>query len=283
MIDRAQPAPIPPGVRFEENVPYREGHPLWTLDLYVPETPPAGGPRPAIVVVHGGGWRQGDKGAILFRNLSVHFAQKGFACVGVNYRLTPQAAFPAAVIDVKCAVRWLRAHAGRYVVDTDRIGAMGSSAGGHLTAMLALAGPEAGFDDEGPWRDCSSAVQAAVPLCAPTDFTAVMQPDDTTEPDAYHAFLAGPRESLTERQRAASPLFYVTPTAPPFLIVHGTADPVVPVDQADRLAAALDSAGADVTFLRKEGAEHAVYIERQAEVEPAVEAFFERVLGKAGV
>lgn len=147
---------VPPGVRLIANLSYRDGNPAWRLDLAVPE-PPAKAPRPAIVFVHGGGWRSGDKRRGYFLQGALDYARKGYVCITVNYRLTGEAPFPACIEDVKCAVRWLRAHAGQYDVDPNRIGAYGNSAGAHLVALLGLAGPKAKLEGDGPYQEIGRA------------------------------------------------------------------------------------------------------------------------------
>jgi acetyl esterase/lipase len=151
---------IPPGVRVIADIAYREGaSKAWRLDLAMPKEP-ADEPRPAIVFVHGGGWRSGDKRKGNFLGPTLAFAAKGYVCITVNYRLLGDAPMPACIEDVKCAVRWLRAHAEEYNVNPERIGAYGNSAGAHLVAMLGVCPPSAGLEGDGPWQEYSSMVQA---------------------------------------------------------------------------------------------------------------------------
>ena len=274
--EKAPPTPlvVPEDVSLTRDIPYREGNEAWKLDLAMPKEP-AKAARPALVFVHGGGWRSGDKGLAKFLGQAVNGAQKGYVCVSVNYRLSGEAPFPAAVEDVKCAVRWLRAHAQDYGVDPNRIGAMGISAGGHLVLMLGLAPKEAGLEGDGPWQEFSSMVQAVVSSCGPASFIGGRL-EFLNRPGA---FLSGPEETLEERTKQASPITYVGPNAPPMLIIQGTDDNTVPVAQADNLVEALKAAGAkDVTYMRLEGAGHGVFDQRIAETAPAMEAFFERTL-----
>ncbi|MFZ5832473.1 MAG: alpha/beta hydrolase fold domain-containing protein, partial [Planctomycetota bacterium] len=266
---------VPDGVKLLRDVAYREGNPAWRLDLAAPEKSD-GALRPGIVFVHGGGWRSGDKGQGYFLQGALEYAQKGYVCVSVNYRLTGEAPFPACVEDVKCAVRWLRAHAKDYELDPERIGAYGNSAGAHLVAMLGLSGSEAGLEGDGPWQEYSSGVQAVCASAVPADFT--------KWDDAGRAFrgestlLAGPAETLDARRRLASPVTHVSSKAPPFLIIHGTTDGVVPYSQAERLAAALKKAGGSVEVITIEGAGHGVFMQHAERTKPAMEQFFARVL-----
>jgi len=265
---------VPEGVELLTDVAYREGSEKCRLDLAMPRGP-GDDLRPALVIVHGGGWRSGDKGGGQWRALPLEYAGKGYVAISVNYRLTGEAPFPACVEDVKCAVRWLRAHAAEYRVDPERIGAYGNSAGAHLVAMLGLAGRDAGLEGDGPYQDQSSAVQAVCCSATPTDFSdwggGAFRGEGT--------LLAGPQESFAERKKKASPITHVRPDAPPFLVIHGTADGTVPLSQGEKLVEALKEAGAkDVTFLKFDGAGHGVFQQHADQTYPAMEAFFARTL-----
>jgi acetyl esterase/lipase len=260
---------IPDSIHFETGIAYREGNKMWKLDLAHPEKK-SDELRPGIVIVHGGGWRGGDKGGGQWRSLPIEYAQKGYVAISVNYRLTGEAPFPACVEDVKCSVRWLRANAGKYQLDPERIGAYGNSAGGHLVAMLGLAGKEAGLEGDGPYQDQSSMVQAVCASAPPTDF----------KNWTVRGLLAGPEESLSKRAEKASPVTYVSSGAPPFLIIHGKADKTVKFEQGKLLADQLKAAGCDVRLLAYDDAGHGVFQQKGAETKPAMEAFFARVLKK---
>jgi len=276
---------VPDSVRLRRDVSYREGDSgAWKLDIAMPKDP-VESPLPAVVFFHGGGWASGDKDFHVPQ--CVELAQEGFVAATVNYRLSGEAPFPAAVEDVKCAIRWLRAHAEEYHVDPQRIAAIGSSAGGHLTAMAALAGPDAALEGDGPYREYESAIQAAVVVCGPSDLSAMTSEenprrknDPAANPAArISAFLAGPEETLAARQSVASPITYVSASAPPMLILHGSDDQVVHPDQARKLASALIAAGAgDVSFCVIDGAPHAVFREAYDQVWPAAKGFLHRVL-----
>lgn len=159
----------PEGVIVEPDLAYRKGESQsWRLDLVRPDQD-GDAPRPAIVFIHGGGWRSGDKRRGYFINGAMEYAQRGYVCISVNYRLTGEAPFPACIEDVKCAVRWLRANARKYNIDPRRVGGYGNSAGAHLVAMLGLTGPDAGLEGDGPYRDQSSSLQAVCCSAAPTN------------------------------------------------------------------------------------------------------------------
>ncbi|GIW04087.1 MAG: hypothetical protein KatS3mg059_0707 [Thermomicrobiales bacterium] len=164
----------------------------------------------------------------------------GFTVVTVNYRLAPRFTFPAMIEDVKCAIRSLRAHAPTYGIDPDRIGAWGSSAGGHLVSLLGTADASAGFD-VGEYLDYSSAVQAVVDMFGPADLTTLFPPGSE-----------GVRDAVFDDfdLALASPVTYVSPDDPPFLILHGEEDRLVPIAQSETLFARLQAAGVPVQFVR---------------------------------
>ncbi|MHC4399389.1 MAG: alpha/beta fold hydrolase [Planctomycetota bacterium] len=273
-----KPIAVPEGVELQTDIAYREGSEKWRLDLAMPKEP-RDGARPAIVFVHGGGWRSGDKGGGQWRSLPLEYAAKGYVCISVNYRLTDEAPFPACVEDVKCAVRWLRANAREHGVDPKRVGAYGNSAGAHLVAMLGLVGPDAGLEGDGPHADQSSLVQAVCCSATPTDFTSWGGQRDNSF--LKRGLLAGPEATFDERVKKVSPICHVRADAPPFLVVHGTGDRTVPIGQGDRFVEALKKAGAkDVTYMRYEGDGHGVFGQRSGETYPAMEKFFARTLGK---
>ncbi|MCZ6792441.1 MAG: DUF1080 domain-containing protein [Planctomycetota bacterium] len=275
---RERPVQVPPGVRFEPNIAYRQGNEAWRLDLALPEDR-GDSPRPGLVFVHGGGWRSGDKRRGYFLEGALDYARKGYVCITVNYRLTGDAPFPACVEDVKCAVRWFRANAGKYNVDPKRIGGYGNSAGAHLVAMLGLAGRDAGLEGDGPHAEQSSLLNAVCASATPTDF--LHWKGRGNGGFLRTGLLGGPEATFRERARKASPITHVHAGAPPFLVFHGTADRTVPVGQGDRFVKALRDTGArDVKYERFDGEGHGVFNQRRAETHPAMEAFFARTIGK---
>ena len=245
------------GVLLALNIPYREGHELWTLDLAVPEVE-SDRPRPAIVLVHGGGWVRGDKRNPNFVELMLDYAARGYVAINVNYRLDPSKL--PCVKDVKCAVRWLRAHAAKYNVDPGRIGAYGNSAGAHLVAMLGLSDGEP-LLDSGPWLEHSSSVQAVAASATPT------RPNVPGGTEADRALI--------------SPLTYAFADAPPFLLFHEASDRTVNVSNSDDLVSALKNAGAsDVNYKRyTDGSGHGVFRANFEETAPEMRRFFDRTLG----
>ena len=269
--------PVPKDLIVVEDLDYREGKSrFWTLDLIMPKNR-GEKLRPALVFVHGGGWSSGDKSRGVFRTIPVEYAKKGYVCISVNYRLTQEAGFPACLEDVKCAVRWLRAHAEKYHVDPNRIGGYGNSAGAHLVSLLALVGKDQDLEGDGPWQDQSSALNAVCASAVPTDFTS--WPGGLEDKRRLLKLLEQPGTSLEKQARKASPISYVHTKAPPFLVFHGTKDRLVTVAQADKFVKALKATGAkDVTYHRYEGAGHSVFTQNQEETYPLMEQFFERTL-----
>jgi acetyl esterase/lipase len=266
------------------DIPYREGtSKQWRLDLAMPKDL-AGKPRPGIVVIHGGGWLEGDKSSFVFKDRTapaniVDFAKLGFVAVTVNYRLSTEAPFPAAVEDCKCAVRWLRAHAREYNLDAEHIGAWGNSAGGHLALLLAMAGKEAGLEGDGPFQDQSSLVQAAISDSGPIDM--IHQARDSAVHEVVKRFLGGPPEG--ERLAAykkASPSSYIKAETPPLLLLYGVSDDQIPIVTADEFVLNLGKAGAqDVTYYRLAYVYHCPHsLVAIPEMQKVVEDFFVRTL-----
>lgn len=205
--------------------------------------------RPAIVFVHGGGWMGGDR----ITTSNDWLAEAGFFCVSIDYRLTDIAQFPAQIHDVKAAIRWVRLHAIEYGVDPDRIGVWGSSAGGHLAALCAVTNGNDWYDGDGN-EGVSSAVQASVPICPPTDFLLDWYAIDGLpiheEAEACMEGLLGATIPYQpEFAREASPLWQVHGNAAPQLVIHGTMDELVPVGQVRAYTAQLRHLGADVAYV----------------------------------
>jgi acetyl esterase/lipase len=210
-------------------------------------------PRPAVLLVHGGGFRAGSKESYL--PLATKLAERGYVAATINYRLAPQYPFPAAVEDVKAAVRFLRANAGKYNIDAKHIGALGGSAGGHLVLMLGLTAGVAEFEGSGPNREQSSAVQCVVDDYGPTDFTQSYAKSVDAK-DVLPLFLGGDLEHKRQAHQRASPLNWVTPNAAPILAIHGTADNYVAYEQSLWIVERLIAAGATAELETIPGAGH---------------------------
>ena len=229
----------PPEVRSQNDITYTK---VGDRELKLDMTRPAegDGPFPAVVVIHGGAWRAGNKADV--HAVMSMLAQHGYVTISPQYRFCPKDLFPAQVYDVKAAVRWLRTHAAEYKVDPDHIGATGFSAGGHLSLMLGLTGPNDGLEGENLPADApSSRVQAVVNFFGPTDFAASDLPD--VSKGLLKDFLGGTPAEKPELTKQASPVTFTTSDDPPILTFQGTKDPLVPHTQAFTLTDALTKAG----------------------------------------
>lgn len=261
----------PAGLVLERDVPYgRIGDLELKLDILRQEAGPKG-PRPAVVWMHGGEHPR-ESGLPRLAPL----AQRGFFCVTIDYRSGKEAPFPARLEDAKCAVRFLRAKAADYDIDPARIGAWGSSAGGHLAALLGTTAGIEAFEGAGGWAGQSSRVQAVSTWSGPSDLTYLLELKPSVE-DHLRTYVGIPfGEDKTVLARA-SPVTHVTRDASPCLIVHGEKDPVIPFEQAVRLYETLHRAGAEVTLHRvPEGGHGGAGFEAEAK---QTLAFFERHLG----
>ena len=271
----AETPKVPDGVTVYRDVAYvTNGHERQKLDLYVPDT---GENLPLIIWVHGGAWRGGDK---------THYNPKeylkaGYAGASINYRLSQHAVFPAQIEDVKAAVRWLRANAETYRFDPNRFAAWGSSAGGHLVAMLGTTGDVAEFE-VGENLEVSSRIQAVVDYFGPTDF---LQMDAHSLPDGLvhdapdspeSQLVGGPIQEHKDRVARANPITYVSKDDPPILIIHGDQDKLVPYHQSVLLHDALEEAGVTVTFYKVEGGGHGWF--KDPKVPELTKAFLEKHL-----
>ncbi len=251
---------IPPGVKLIKDVEYArvDDKPL-LLDIYLPGK--AASPLPVIVWVHGGAWVSGRKEPCQI----VSFSGKGYAIVSISYRLSGTAQFPAQINDCKAAVRWVRANAAKYGFDPDRVGAAGGSAGGHLVALLGTSGDVKELEgDVGGNLKYSSRVKAVADFCGPTDFTREDSVRDTSKNEpailetALTKLLGGPWKEKREAANMASPIYHISRDDPPFLIVHGDADEIIPVKHSQILHDKLKEAGLDVTLHIAKGGGHGV-------------------------
>jgi acetyl esterase/lipase len=250
------------GIRRTRDVPYtRAGARTLRLDVSEPRLPtPPDARRPAILQIHGGGWVIGDKreqGLPLLKEL----ASRGWVGFNANYRLAPFATFPDQLVDLKHAVAWIREHAEEYRVDPDFIVVTGGSAGGHLAALMALTADDPRYQPG--FEDADTSFQAAVPFYGVYDFT--NRAGHWTS-DMVHQFI-GPWvmkasfDDDPERFADASPIDQVHPGAPPFLVVHGVQDSLVPVATAREFVSALrDVSTSPVLYLELPGAQHAFEI-----------------------
>ncbi len=238
----AQQAPkrptLPSGFTAEYDVKYiSEGDAAQTLDIYFPEKA-ADQPQPLLIWIHGGGWSAGSKAGVPYLNQ----LSRGYVVASIEYRFSQKALFPAQIQDCQAAIRWLRAHAKKYNIDPEHIGVGGASAGGHLAA------------------------QAVCDIFGPADFwTVIKQADEDkniknifkwNNGDPYSKLIGAKLGEDREKCDAVSPVHYVSKDNPPFLILHGDRDALVPYAQSVELADLLGKAGVPVTLQRLPGAGH---------------------------
>ena len=206
-------------------------------DLYLPENTPSGLLRPAVVIIHGGGWSGGKRDATRELNIGTNLALHGYVGMSIDYALASKthATWPQNLYDCKTAVRWLRKNAERLGIDPDRIGVIGGSAGGHLAAMVALTTPADGLDPKEPYGEFSCRVSCGVDMYGIADLT------------TYHdvSMLGKTFAEAPELYRKASPVTYVRSQSPPMLILHGTADTTVNPQQSREFADVLQKAGVE--------------------------------------
>ena len=252
LLSGASLAPAADPISVERDIQYavHDGEKM-LLDIAKPKAP---GPHPAVVCLHGGAWKFGKKDHLskTSRYLDVEFgtgrksliewlAGEGYVAVSVGYRLMPKHRFPAPVEDAKTAVRFLRANAAKFDIDPDRIGTIGYSAGGHIAALVGTTTTEAGFEGT-LYREQTSQVKCVVDFFGPTDLTLYTEAEGI-ESAIFKPLLGARFRDNPELYRKASPIEHVTKDAPPFLILHGTADILVPIIHSERFHKKLLDAG----------------------------------------
>lgn len=239
--------------KIERDVTYGRGGDVdLKMDIYYPKNP-SSTPLPVVMYVHGGAWQAGDKAGGAGMPAVPELLKRGFLVTSINYRLAPQYKFPAQIEDCKCAVRFLRAKAAKYNLDPKRIGIWGGSAGGHLVALMGLAGPDAGLEGKGGWQDQSSSVQAVVDLFGPADLTMRVGKNGRSDMPSK---VFGATSDDDPVLKKASPVTYITKDAPPFLILHGDKDTTVPLVQSEELQKRLKAAGVSTKLVVVKNAGH---------------------------
>jgi acetyl esterase/lipase len=274
-------APANENIEIKNDIAYAgTDNPRQKLDLYLPKKRTTEKPLPLIAFIHGGGWRNGDKRGGL-RRVAALVESGEFVGVSIGYRLTGEAIWPAQIHDCKAAIRWLRAHAEEFGFAPDRIAVMGSSAGGHLVAMLGTSGDVAKLEGKlGKHNNVSSRVNCVIDEYGPTNFLTMNDFPGTMD----HLAAESPESKLLGQQitkvpelvRKASPVTYVTKDDPPILIIHGTKDPLVPYQQSVVFADALKKAGVPVILQRIENGEHGGF--GSEEVNARTKAFLNKYL-----
>jgi len=288
------PSPTVPGAKTWLNLVYASpGGSDIKLDLRLPL--PGAKPAPVVVWIHGGAWSAGNR---TFCPMSPLVA-KGYAVASIDYRLVKQGVFPTQIYDCKAAIRWLRAHAGEYNLDANRIGVSGESAGGQLAALLGTSGGAKELEGDGGNAELSSRVQAVCDLCGPTNFVGASEDPDLasamkllTSSDPKEAskaklilsrqlittqYFGGPVAEHQKEARNASPMSFVAKDNPPFFIVHGDKDNLVPLSQSQTFAEALKKVGVPVQLEIVPGAGHG-FGKLKPEMMEKVMAFFDKYL-----
>jgi acetyl esterase/lipase len=248
------------------------------LDVYRPHR--ASGPLPVLLYIHGGGWTIGSKN---FQGLATctHMARRGWLCVNADYRLSPRATFPDHIVDVKRAIRWIREEGGELGADPNCIVITGGSAGGHLSALAALTPNDPEYQPG--FEEIDTSVQGCIPFYGVFDLTGGKDhwPHRSLDRAVERLVLKVKREDDPEAFRRASPLHRVHPGAPPFLVIHGTADSLVPIEESRVFHRALAAATEGAAALAEiPGAQHAFELFPSLRSEPlrdAVERFLDRI------
>ena len=212
------------------------------LDAYIPK---ADGKYPAVLVIHGGAWRFGDRKQL--SNYARSLAEKGFSCFAIDYRLAPEHKFPAQIEDCRAAVKWIKKNANKYKVDASKLGVIGYSAGGHLATLLGTTGEEPNEQN----GNVDMRIQAVVAGGAPTDFR--WMPDNGKWAKYW---MGGDLDSVPDKFRLASSTAFVDAKDPPTFFFHGTRDTVVPLAWAGSCHLALKEAGVKTAMHRIRGADH---------------------------
>lgn len=287
---KSGPAPaartqLPRGVKLERDIAYvPDGDEAQILDLYLPETP-SEHPLPLIVHIHGGGWMGGSKFPCPFASM----AARGYAVTSVEYRFSQKAVFPAQIQDCQAAIRWLRSNSQKFHIDPDHVGAIGGSAGGHLSALVGTAGGRKAFPPVGGNEDQSDRVQCVCDIFGPSNFATVIHQaaDDknvknifkfNTPSDPYSSLIGVSLDSDPEKTAAVSPVHYVSEDSPPMLILHGTHDTLVPYAQSEELATALKAKGVNVWLQTLPGSGHGGAAFAKPEIIRLTQNFFDKHL-----
>ena len=241
-------------VTVTENIPYRtDVGPSTVLDLAEPQFGPKSN-RPAILIIHGGGWSAGSKNDMVYRTLMIDYAMKGYVVANMNYRLTQEAPLPACIEDVRCAIRWMKANAKKLGIDPNRIGTYGHSAGGHLSLMAGVAAGSTSFNDAAdPWKEQACSVACAAGGAPPTE---IGRPG----PWADH--------------KEWWPIGYIGQCETPFLVLQGGEDPIVRPNLTEDWVVKMQRTGTSVDYVKVHG-QHGVAFDQQLEfTRPAMDAFF---------
>ncbi|MGC4002135.1 MAG: alpha/beta hydrolase [Pirellulales bacterium] len=275
---------LPAGFTAEYDVKYvPDGDAAQALDIYYPAGP-VDKPLPLLIWIHGGGWHGGSKAGMPYLNQ----LPRGYAAASIEYRFSQKAKFPAQIQDCQAAIRFLRANAAKYHLDPQRFGVGGNSAGGHLSALVGTSGGKNVFPKIGGNDEQSDRVQAVCDIYGPADFWTVVKQADAdpnaktifkwNAGDPYSELIGAKLDQDKEKCDAVSPVQYVDKENPPFLILHGDHDRLVPYAQSVELSDLLTKAGVEVTLQRLPGADHGGPAFNLPAVNKLTNAFFDKHL-----
>lgn len=246
-------------IEVTENIPYRSDVGNSTvLDLAMPLFGEKKN-RPAILIIHGGGWSAGSKNDMVYRALMIDYALQGYVVANMNYRLTQEAPLPACIEDVRTAIRWMKAHSEELEIDPDMIGTFGHSAGGHLSLMAGIHPEEGAFEsDSSPWAEYSSQVACAVGGAPPTEI------GNPNIPWAQHP--------------EWWPIGYIQKLETPVLVLQGDEDPIVKPYLTEDWVEKMKNEGSDIEYIKVKG-DHSIAYDRALEItRPAMDSFFSKHL-----
>jgi acetyl esterase/lipase len=263
-------------VRIKKDLSYLGPGREEKFDLYLPIVTDCKKRFPGIVIIHGGGWRWGDKARPRQVSIGTTLAQNGYICMSINYLLADpnKPSWPQNIYDCKAAVQFLRKNAEPYQIDSKHIGVIGGSAGGHLSAMVGLVGPEAGLEPAAPYKGISSRVQAVVPLYGA--FNLLTWQSDKPRVETY---LGVTKEQNPRLWELASPVSHISSDDPPFLVIHGTADEVIDYKQSVELHEKLKEEGVQSKLCLIEGGPHSFALQPAGrDLGPLVISFFDKHL-----
>ena len=258
------PQPLLEGVEVIRDIEFtRTPNGPLLLDIYKPADASPSAPLPVVMFMYGGGWMTGNRHQLKFFR-GQEYVRHGYALVAIEYRSSEAAIFPAQIHDCKAAVRWIRQNAAEYGLDGSRIAALGGSAGGHLAALLGTSDAVADMEGDLPPQgdDYAGPIQAVVDMLGPTDLSRIAEQSHRfgvrhEKKDSFVSKFLGGQPSLNlEQAKAANPITYIRPGMPPFLIIHGSADWIVPVQQSEMLHQALVEQGNESELHVAEGAGH---------------------------
>jgi len=276
--DKAE-QPLPDNVVAERDIEYaKAGDVSLKLDLYRPKAE-SSKPRPVVVWIHGGGWQGGNKsgGGRLVAPL---VSTGDYVGASVGYRLTDVATWPAQIYDCKAAIRYLRANAAKFGIDPNKIGVWGGSAGGHLVALLGTSGDVKELEGELGTTSVSSRVNCVIDFFGPSDFLmfGVESPRLNEPGQPIYKLFGGPLKDHQAEAKQASPVTFISKDDPPFLIMHGTKDPLVNINQSERLYDLQKQAGCNTLLVKVTDVGHGF---ASPEISARVKSFFDKnLLGK---